>query len=73
MKLWRIVDHWRGGKGPLGSKDLPALVVFTSNAAGNAGHNECFVWVHRHTPFSFAAATKDQGYTVEEAPKERAS
>lgn len=55
---WQIVDTWNGGKG--GSK-----VVYISKSEGNAGHNECFKWIHDHTSFSFHEATTNQGYKVE--------
>jgi hypothetical protein len=56
---WQIVNTWNGGKG--GRK-----IVFTSKEEGPAGHNECFEWIHRHTPFSFHEAVTNQGYVVEE-------
>lgn len=58
MHRWQIVNTWNGGAGG-------RVVVFTSKAEGNAGHNECFAWIHRTTPFSFAEATARQGYAVE--------
>lgn len=60
---WAIVDTWNGGKG--GRK-----IVFVSTMVENAGHNQCFEWIHRHTPFSYNEATKNQGYSVEPAPTE---
>jgi hypothetical protein len=59
VNRWRIVNTWNGGAG--GER-----VVFTSAAVGNAGHNECFEWMHRNTPFSLHEATVNQGYRVEE-------
>ncbi len=56
---WLIVNTWNGGKG--GRK-----VVFVSTKEGDAGHNECFEWIHSHTPFSFQEATTRQGYEVRE-------
>lgn len=55
---WRIVNTWNGGAGG-------RVVCFTSEAGGDAGHNECFAWMHQHTPFSFSEATTNQGYVVE--------
>lgn len=58
-RRWRLVNTWNGGAGG-------RVVVFTSTALGNEGHNECFKWVHDHTPFSFHAATHGQGYVMEQ-------
>lgn len=56
---FRIVNTWNGGAG--GRK-----AVFTSMKKGDDGHNECFEWIHKNTPFSFHEATINQGYVVEE-------
>lgn len=58
---WRVVNTWNGGKGG-------RVVAFESSATGDNGHNECFLWVHRNTPFSFHEATTRQGYVVEQIP-----
>jgi hypothetical protein len=58
-KRWRVVDRWNGGAGG-------AVVRFTSKSRGTEGHNECFVWIHRNTPFSFHEAVTRQGYHVEQ-------
>ena len=58
-KRWQIVNTWNGGKGG-------RVAVFTSISAGTAGHNECFVWLQRNTPFSFSEATSRQGYVLEQ-------
>jgi hypothetical protein len=55
---YRIVNTWNGGKG--GRK-----IEFVSTEEGEAGHNQCFKWIHRHTPFSFSEATGGQGYVIE--------
>ncbi len=55
---FRIVNTWNGGAGGL-------VVVFTSKGTGDAGHNECFEWIHRNTSFSYSEATTRQGYKVE--------
>jgi hypothetical protein len=55
---FRIINTWNGGAGGL-------VVVFTSKDTGPAGHNECFKWIHRNTPFSFSEAITRQGYKVE--------
>lgn len=60
-RCWRVVDTWNGGL-------LKPVVRFTSTAAGDAGHNECFRWIQQHTPFSFEMATQFQGYIVEHVP-----
>lgn len=64
---WRIINTWNGGAGGL-------VVMFTSREVGNAGHNECFKWIHDHTSFSFHEAVTHQGYKVEPyIPAERTS
>jgi hypothetical protein len=50
---YELVNTWNGGK-------LGRVVVFTGT------HNECFEWVLQHTPFSFAEATRNQGYELVE-------
>lgn len=54
---WEIVDTWNGGT------NVPKT-VFTSEAPGTKGENECFVWILRHTSFSYHEATTRQGYRV---------
>jgi len=61
--LWRVVDTWNGGT------RIPRL-RFISTAMGDAGHNECFTWIHQNTGFSFSEATTRQGYIVEPVPAE---
>lgn len=39
--------------------------MFVSTKEGDAGHNECFAWIHHNTPFSFSEAISRQGYVVE--------
>lgn len=56
---WRITDTWNGGT-------LAPKVVYESKACGVPGHNECFEWILKQTPFSFHNATTEQGYTVEQ-------
>jgi hypothetical protein len=56
--LWRVLNTWNGGTGGI-------TVRFTSTKTGNDGHNECFQWIHDHTPFSFYEATTHQGYKIE--------
>jgi hypothetical protein len=55
---YRIVNTWNAGKGG-------REVVYTSTETSDKGHNQCFVWIHHNTPFSFDEATKHQGYVVE--------
>lgn len=55
---WQIVNTWNGGAGG-------RVRVFLSERGGDAGHNECFEWVLRNTPFSFEEATTRQGYKIE--------
>lgn len=58
---WRVVNTWNGGA-------LGRVVVFTSTATGEAGHNECFAFLIRHQSASFDNATTHQGYDVEPIP-----
>jgi len=39
-------------------------VVFTGT------HNECFIWIHKNTPFSFHEAIANQGYSIVEVKDE---
>ena len=59
---WRIVNTWNGGKGG-------RVVVFVSTEVDDAGHNECFAWVHNNTPFSFSESRR-QGLICEQIPAE---
>ena len=55
---WQIINTWNGGAGGI-------VLCFTSKQTGDAGHNECFKWIHDHTPFSFSEATTHQGYKID--------
>jgi hypothetical protein len=62
-KRWRVINTWNGGKGG-------RVVEFTSESTGDAGHNECFTYLHKTTSFSFHEATTRQGYEVMEVEPE---
>lgn len=55
---WQIINTWNGGK-------KGRVVEFVSSKLGDEGHNECFKWFHKNTPFSFSTAVMHQGYAVE--------
>jgi hypothetical protein len=50
---YQITRSWDGGK------DCLPFVVITLNS-----ENECFEWIHDHTPFSFHEAMTNQGYAI---------
>lgn len=54
---WQVVNNWNGGK-------EERIVEFTSKQDGIPGHNECFAWILKHTPFSYYEATTWQGYKI---------
>lgn len=60
-RKYQVIDTYNGGE-PGG------VIRFTSEAMGVDGHNECFVWIHKHTSFSVSEALENQGYKFEAQP-----
>lgn len=52
---WVVINTWNGGAGG-------RVVGFVSSVEGDAGHNECFEWIHMNTPYE---AVTHQGYKIE--------